>query len=159
LTNTAFDGGASPWAPEYGATSTFAANRDARGNAASGALGVSNTLVADADGIIMTGARQCVSAKPGGVYALAANVFLLAGQPAASAGIQVQFLDSPNCTDQLDGSYLSTLVTTGDEWTSIGGSLTVPEFAHSMVVRLVVQKSFRAAAAQAFFDNLSLVGQ
>jgi hypothetical protein len=159
LTNTAFDAAAGPWAPEYGATAAFAANRDARGSATSGALGVANTLVADADGIVMTGARQCVSAKPGGLYALAADVFLLAGQPAASAGIHVQFFDSQSCLGPLDGAYLSTLVTTGDAWTSIGGSLTVPEFAHSMVVRLVVQKTFRAGAAQAFFDNLSLVGQ
>jgi hypothetical protein len=115
--------------------------------------------MADAEGIVMTGARQCVSAKPGGGYALAANVFLLAGQAAAAAGIQVQFFGSQSCAGPLDGSYLSTLVTTADAWTSIGGSLTVPEFAHSMAVRLVVQKTFRGAAAQAFFDNLSLVGQ
>ena len=107
----------------------------------------------------MTGARECVSVKAGGAYALAANVFLLAGQPAASAGIHVQFFDSQTCFGPLDGSYVSTLVTTGDAWASIGGSLTAPQFAHSMLVRLVVEKTFRAAAAQAFFDNLSLVGQ
>jgi len=160
LANTTFDASASPWAPEYGATATWASGHDMAGSASSGALGVVNTVVAELDGNTMVGARQCATATPGASYDLQAEVFMPIAHPGASAGLDVAFYASADCSgasDPVFASSTSTLTSAASAWTQVGESVTAPSDAHSLAVRLVVLKSFRTVAVQSFFDDPSLM--
>ncbi|MEP6652023.1 MAG: hypothetical protein ABJA82_01610 [Myxococcales bacterium] len=159
LGNSTFDAGSAPWTAEFGMTTAWAASRDAAGSGTSGALGVTNASVVDADGSTMGGARQCVAVTPGISYALAGQLFLPAGQGGGSAGINILFYASADCSGASPGQYTSTLITGTNAWTGVPGTVGSPATAHSMAVRLVVAKTFRAPAFQAYFDNVSLTPQ
>jgi hypothetical protein len=157
LANPDFATSGDAWTAEYSMLAVWTGTKDAAGSASSGALGVSNTVVADIDGNTMGGARQCVSVVAARAYAAATQAFIPSGQAGGgSAALDLAFYPSSNCTGAVDGEYTSGLVATANAWTPIQGTTTAPSSARSAAVRLVVVKAFRAPAFQVIFDNASL---
>jgi hypothetical protein len=85
---------------------------------------------------------------------LSAQIFIPSGQGAGSAGVEVLFYPSSDCSGAVDGEYSTATVAGTNAWTAVPGGTPVPPTAHSAVVRLVVTKQFQAPAFQAYFDNV-----
>ena len=158
-----FDSNAVGWTAEVGMLAAYSATRDAGGSAVSpsGALAVTNGVVAEIDGATVGGGRQCVAVVSGvASFAAAAQVYipggqngLGAGQIGGSAGLDVSFYPSGDCTGAASGLYASTPVTDTDAWKPLSVTVVPPTGAQSMAIRLVVFKQFRAQPFQVFFDN------
>ena len=164
LSNPRFDTSATGWVAEVGMVAAWSATRDAGGSVTSpsGALAVTNGVVGDLDGATVGGGRQCVTVASGVTsYAAAAQVFIPGGQNGlgaglvgGTAGLDVSFYPSGDCSGAASGLYASTPVGDTDAWKPLSVTVVPPTGAQSMAIRLVVFKQFRAQPFQAFFDNV-----
>jgi hypothetical protein len=159
LTNLGFDTDGAPWIAEFGMLATWTRTQDFARNSASGALGVTNAIVAEAEGTTMGGVRQCVVSRPGAADSISAQIFIPGGQGPVAAGLQLLFFPSADCSGGINGSYTSALTSGTDAWVAVAGTPPAPAFAHSAAVRLIIVKTFRAAASRAYFDNVSLTSR
>lgn len=159
VANPDFATDGSSWTAEFSMLATWTAGKDAAAGGTSGGLGVTNVVVADVDGITIGGARQCVPVSAGIALTVSSQIFVPSGQGSTSAaGIEIDFFPSAGCAGLLAGQYTSSMVTATDSWKTVQGATATPISAQSMAVRLVVSKTFRSMAFEAYFDNVLVKG-
>src|SRR5688572_17764895 len=135
---------------------------DPMDNEQSGSIAVNNTLFGAGAGTASGGARQCLEARGGAVYALAADVLIPSAQDfewegglaAAKAAVGIFFYKEPNCGGQTIGNFTTTYVESPDEWTWVRGATPAPPATASMAVRLIAIKPFEQITLKALFDNV-----
>jgi hypothetical protein len=135
---------------------------DSMDNEQSGSIAVNNTLYGMGAGTASGGARQCLEARGGAAYALAADVIIPStqdfesegGLANAKAAVSIFFYKEPNCGGQTIGNFTTTYVESPDTWTLVRGDTTAPPAAVSMAVRLIAMKSFEQITLKALFDNV-----
>jgi len=139
---------------------------DAMGNQDSGSIAVTNTLFGKSEGIAPGGGFQCLSVTPGGIYDMAADIFIRPGQGAGDgmgapyvglAGLSILFWPNATCSESdrsLAPSYRSDLVDATEIWTRVQGDAVAPDNAQSMSVRVRTVKPFSEYSFTALFDNV-----
>ena len=159
VVNPDFATSGSAWSPDFSMLASWTASKDGNGDAASGALLVTNVVVADVDGTTIGGARQCVPVQGGIALTLSTQVFIPGGQNSSgSAGVELDFYPTGDCTGPVSGQYTSALISDTDTWRTIAGGTATPVNAQTMAVRLVISKTFRNMALDATFDNVLVKG-
>jgi hypothetical protein len=128
--------------------------RDATGSDQSGSMLVNNMLSGKSDHITMDGAYQCFPVTSGGLYEIAADLFVPNGQEQGRGGISVLFFEKDDCADANEESFATPFVSGVDEWTHVGATFIVPANIRSMSVRLVAEKAFRPPSFRTLFDNV-----
>jgi hypothetical protein len=159
VSNPGFDRAMAPWSAEYATTAVWRGTNDGVATEGSGSVDVANTTVADLDGTTMGGARQCIPATAGTIYALYAQLQIPSGQGAGWGGVNIQYFASTDCSGNAAGVFSSTLIGEPGAWKQLQGSTQAAAGAHSMAVRLVVVKTFRNPVLHVFFDNVLLKAQ
>jgi hypothetical protein len=149
--NGAFDRAVSGWTNEPHVTSSWD-SADARGHEDSGSLALEAGEVADRDGDVMLGSRQCLEISPGGVYRFAVEVSLFRELSSLRAGFQLLVHAGSACSGQvLDVSNSS--VVDGTTWRTAELAYLSPLRARSITLRLAVIKPYRDGA-KVRFDNV-----
>jgi hypothetical protein len=164
--NGAFHQDSSHWNREYDSVLLTWNDEDAAQNDTSGSITVINTLSGLDLGFVVAGARQCLSATPGTLYVVGADVFITGGEPQylmdaspgrdnPKAGMSILFYKEPDCLGRShDDSFTTAAVEAEDVWTPIGGSKVAPDEVTSMAVRLIAMKPFRQISMTVDFDNV-----
>jgi len=159
VVNPDFATSGSSWSPDFSMLASWTGAKDGNGDASSGALLVTNVVVADVDGTTQGGARQCVPVRPAIALSLSTQVFIPGGQNSTgSAGVEIDFYPTGDCTGPISGQFTSALIADTDTWKTIQGGTATPANAQTMAVRLVISKPFRNMALGAYFDNVLVKG-
>lgn len=107
----------------------------------------------DEDGVIGAAAAQCLEVEGGTTLELAGNVFIEPDQGEGLATISAWSFETDDCSGaRLDAFDLAHSQT--GFWLTLRGEPTLPSATHSLLVRLGVTKSVRAATFQVLFDNV-----
>lgn len=113
------------------------------------------TTVAEQDGSVMLGARQCFPASGGTVYHYAVEISV-PDEEGMRAAFQVITYDNPACTgavlDTVNSSYIE-----GAHWNLTELTYLTPSKAKSMALRLVSIKPFRLDPVPVLFDSIRSV--
>jgi hypothetical protein len=154
LVNAAFDVDVSSWVAESDSTKAWdPTNATPKGG--SGSITVSNVLQIEQEGQIGRAATQCVQVEAAKTYILRGHAFIPTGQTGVTAQLAALQYASNNCTGELLSPFNAAPYTTSaGSWQYLETSLTAPEGAHSVLLRLHVIKPFNQPAATAKFDNL-----
>ncbi len=150
--NYAFDKDASEWTTETNIVLSWQP-LDAMGRSDSGSLGVQDTFTTDADSSLMLGGRQCLPVDEQTNYEFAVQISVPDGATGTTAGMQIIVYNADNCM----GSMLdlaSSPVVSGSSWNVVSFQHTMPQFAKSLVLRLVSIKPDREAPSTVMFDNV-----
>lgn len=151
--NQDFDTTIAGWMVEGGVTAEWSSS-DGATQTNSGAIAVTNSLVADSPSSAMAGVRQCIPMTGGATYKLMMRLYFASGQGVSSAGMNLLFYPSTECTGTLVGAYTSPLETTPDSWIVTQTMTTAPAGAQSMALRLVAVKPFRQPTFRVLFDDV-----
>jgi len=158
ITNPDFEQDIAGWNADTGATLTWAA-ADALSSTESGSALLAASGAVDAPGSSLVSASQCVPVGSNQVVIVYANAFVDADQDnAGQASVYVSFFDDAHCSGASSGGFNTPApldAETGVWLTVQAGSLTSAGTA-SALVKLAIQKPYRAAAFQARFDNILL---
>jgi len=127
---------------------------DADQSSSSGAVRVSNTLVADSPATTMSGISQCVAVVPGAKYLLFTQAFIPVGQGNGFAANSLFFFSNASCKGFLVDVFTSDTSSVLNTWTKSISRPVAPTTAQSVLVRLVVGKPFRQPGLQVLFDNV-----
>jgi hypothetical protein len=172
IDNAGFIGGIEPWTAEPLAITARWSKDDADGSDESGSIAVINTMHGSNSGFAPGGAMQCLTASPGEVFGMAADIFIpeeqgdglpamgeLPGPPFASqAGLGLLFWSTADCSlaSATQGSFQTNLVEEAGKWHHVEGSAVAPSSAVAVSVRALTIKPFRQFAFEAHFDNVLL---
>lgn len=149
--NASFDEDATAWVPDTGVKSSWI-EADAHGSDVSGALGLRVETVADQDGTVLLGARQCFTVSAGAVYKFAVETSVPDDAETVRAGFQLVVHDGPLCTGTLVDNVMSNFIQ-GSTWSVAQLTYLTPASARSITMRLIAQKPFRHEATTVQFDN------
>jgi hypothetical protein len=105
----------------------------------------------------LVAATQCVSAVAGATYDLSAQVFLPQQMSGTFAGIGLWFYASNDCSTGLSSTIASPQVAVVGSWQALSTSSAVPAGTQSMSVRLTLTKPAGMTAAEALFDDVSVM--
>jgi len=154
LENARFDANLNDWHEEVNALANWE-DEDALGFDASGSVSITNRTVDDErDGLIMRGVWQCVPAQGAKKYQLLTQIRVSTDNESLGwGGINVWFSEQPDCTGTLVTVSTPLLGTTTD-WSQTETIADAPADAKSMLVRLVVNKHYKAAPVTIDFDNV-----
>jgi hypothetical protein len=107
----------------------------------------------DEDGVIGAAAAQCLEVEGGTQLEVAGNVFIEPDQGDGLATLAVWSFESDDCSGaRLDAFELAHSQT--GIWLAVSGAPTTPAATRSLLVRLGVTKSVRAASFEVLFDNV-----
>jgi hypothetical protein len=152
LTNPGFDADDRGWLIEDGTIGAWQ-HDDAYEKSDSGSLQVTNTLYApDSSSKGFAGLYQCFSVDAGQEFLAAANVKADDHPESGTGGINVLFFDGPGCVGTPLGT-VSAQTTATNGWRVVKTTLTAPEQARSVKVRIGVLKSFNVESFSVFIDN------
>ncbi len=150
-----FDGTTGGWIPSFGATVSYSTS-DAGGSSSSGSLDLAvangNSSIASA-----VAATQCVGAQAGATYDLAAQIFLPQQMSGSLAGLALWFYTSGDCSTGLSSTFASPQSAAVAAWQPVAASTQVPAGTQSVSVRLTVTKPAGKTAAEALFDDVSIL--
>jgi hypothetical protein len=169
--NPGFTNDAEGWLEEPYSIKLAWDEADASGNGGSGSLLVINTMPGYTDGIAPGGGMQCLKARPGATYLMAADVFIPEGQGASAiegegpfqgqAGLSLLFWKGDDCKDTMPtlANAQSNLIKDPGKWQHVEGVAIAPEGIGSLSIRVLTIKSFKELRFQARFDNVLLQSQ
>lgn len=150
--NGSFDDDVSHWTNDTGVASSWR-DSDSHDGENSGSMALEIQTVADQDGSVMLGTRQCFSADGGAVYYYGVEVSVAEGAEGFQAGIQLLVHDTPGCSGQPVSKADSNFVT-GSAWNIAQLTFWTPPTAQSITLRLTTIKPFRAEPEKVRFDNV-----
>ncbi len=152
---THFNGATAPWTASYGSVVNYSTT-DAAGSSTSGSLDLV-LMNGSASTASLVAATECVSAVAGATYDLSAQIFLPQQMTGVFAGLGLWFYASNDCSSGLSTTYSSPQVAVVGSWTSLSTSSAVPAGTQSMSVRLTLTKPAGKTAAEALFDDVSVM--
>ena len=150
--NGSFDDDVSNWMNDSGVASSWR-DIDSHDGDDSGSLALEIQTVADQDGNVMLGTRQCFSAAGGAVYYYGVEISVPESAEDYRAGFQLLIHDSPACSgqpvDKVDSNYIE-----GSSWSVAQITYLTPTSTKSIALRLIAIKPFRAEPVNVRFDNV-----
>jgi hypothetical protein len=150
--NATFDSNAASWAAETGVEVTWDED-DAHGKDDSGSLDLENVSVAERDGLVMLGARQCFDLDGDAVYQIGAEISVREEGEDRQGGFQFIVYSGPLCTGDALHIVNSARVTTSD-WRAPTITYLTPTVAQSAAMRFITLKQFRDASVSIRIDNV-----
>jgi len=151
--NASFDANLNGWHEEMNALANWE-HDDALDHDASGSATITNrTVYEDREGQVMRGLWQCIPSSAGTAYRMLTQVRITGAEGQGWGGLNLWFYDGADCTGTVVTASTPLLGTTTD-WSLTETRTEAPENTHSMLVRLVVNKSYSAPAVAIDFDNV-----
>jgi hypothetical protein len=151
--NATFDRDVNDWTAEAEASIEWS-TRNRYAEQGSGSALVTLQGLIDADGQSLRAATQCVVIDGGTRVAAYANVLAESGQGQGSASLGGFFFETRDCSGPMLGPPLEAFATALDLWQVVAAEQSVPNGAHSLLVRLGVTKPYRSASFGAYFDDV-----
>jgi hypothetical protein len=149
LQNGTFNTNTTGWTPLSASTINWDTN-DESGSPQSGSLDL--TVTGDPTVGLEGGAVQCISVTPGTTYNLAVDILIPSG---SSSYASLWFYGSNDCSGSTLSVAASTpTLSTATAWQEVFASAAAPSDAHSVAVRLLVDKSVGQSSGEALFDNV-----
>jgi hypothetical protein len=150
--NGSFNANVARWANDSGVVTSWR-DTDAHAATGSGSLALEIGIVAEQDGSMMLGTRQCFPASGGTVYYYGVEISVPEDAEGYRAGFQLLVHDKPACSGDPIDRLESNLVEATD-WSVAEKTYLTSTLAQSVTLRLLAIKPFRADPAKVRFDNV-----
>jgi hypothetical protein len=156
VTNPGFDVDIKGWSPEASGAVSWEA-LDQRGSNTSGSIRVENrgTASGSDNGLIYTGATQCVKVEPGRAYVIFAQMYARGPTVDAYGSVVGRVFASTDCSGTPLHIETSAIEGTVDKWLTLQATVPAVTSAGSMLVELSVGKKTTVTGnAVLNFDNV-----
>lgn len=151
--NAAFEGDVDGWSKEENVQASWQ-DADGRDYDGSGSMLIANlNFDQGRTDLVMRGVSQCVPAEPSTTYVFVAQARVDVQESQGWGGFSTLFYDEPNC-EGTSHPVTAVMVGTTHDWSRVETAATSPSNAQSMLVRLVVNKTFDTRRFEVHFDNV-----